>query len=395
MKFIFVAPRFHTNQFPIFKSLIEQGHDVEIYVQYFGKSEDYSIIKPSLMKKSILSEVIFKLFDFKYDAITAENKKMNYFMPSFISLFKQIKKYRPDVVVLRNRNLTSMCAYFICMLIKVKAVITYNQTPLYSEKNISKDSAKGMIINFIRKSIFPKVRITPVINNNISELRDNQDKFFVEEHDYFVPFIAEVNEKAANRSYCSDEKINILDVGKYRDYKNHFLLVDAIALIKHRDNLKVTIVGQVANEEEQKYYDSLRSYILKKNLNEIINLEKNIEYNKMNQIYQRNDIFVLTSKVEVASISILEAMANGMVTISTDANGTASYIVEGECGYRFHTMDAEDLAKKIEQVICDKFNIQTMGKSAYLNIKNNYSFHNYYCAIEKVLKKEFGVILHK
>lgn len=395
MKFLFILPRFHTNQFQIVKSLIEINHDVEIFVQYFGKSEDHSIVKPSLIKKSILSTFIFRFLDLKYDTITADKKKMKYFIPSQIDLFRQIKKCRPDVVILRNPNLTAMCAYFICRLTKIKARITYNQTPLYSSKNVSGNVVKTFLRKIIREYISPKVGITPVYTNNISKSNDNMENYYISKYDYFVPFIAEVNEEVANRGYCFDEKINILDVGKYRDYKNHFLLVDAINLIEYRRNLKVTIVGQVVNKEEQKYYDSLKTYIRMKNLNDVIRLEKNVEYSKMGQIYRHNDIFVLASKVESASIAVLEAMASGMVTISTDANGTASYIVEGECGYIFKTMDAKDLAAKIKMAISDKSNIQRMGKNSFLNIKKNFTFRNYYLALGEVLKKEFGITIHK
>lgn len=394
MKFLFIAPRFHTNQFPIVKSLIANKHLVEILVQNFGKSEDHSIVKPILMKKSIFSAVIFKFIDLKYKAIMAENMKMRFFIPAPIELFMRITRNRPDVVILRNRNLTSMCAYFICRLKKIKAIIIYNQTPLYSPYiSESRNFVKDSIRNIIRKFIFPKVRITPVYAQNISILRNNKDKYYIKEHDYFVPFIAEVSGEVINREYCRDGMINILDVGKYRDYKNHYVLVDAIDLLSDKCDLNVTIIGQVVNEEEEKYYDTLKEYIVKKNLETIIKLEKNIEYNKMNQLYLNNDIFVLTSKVEVASISVLEAMANGMVSISTDANGTASYIKDEECGYLFRTMDAKDLATKINQIISKKEYLWSMGNSAFNNIANNYSFQNYYSALGEVLKREFEITL--
>ncbi|MFF2447137.1 glycosyltransferase family 4 protein [Neobacillus sp. NPDC058068] len=393
MKFLFVAPRFHTNQFPIVKSLIERGHNVEFFVQNVGKSEDHSKLKPYLMKKSILSILLCKIVDWKYSANEAESKKLYYFIPANISLFIRIRKYRPDVVILRERNFSSWCAYLICKILKIRCTIIYNQTPLYSP-NTSENIIKRFIKKIIRE-FFPKVRITTVYARNISVLRNNQDKYHIKSHDYFVPFIAELKEETANRTYCKGGNINILDVGKYRDYKNHFLLVDAISLIGDRRNLRVTIVGQVVNEDEQKYFDLLKTYIKSKNVDDVIRLEKNIDYNKMDQIYQTNDIFILPSKLESASISILEAMANGMVTISTDNNGTASYINEGECGYLFRTMDAKDLAIKIEQIVSKKTNIYKMGNQAYLNIKYNYSFPNYYSALGEVLEKEFGVLIEE
>ena len=373
---------------------MKKAHQIKFFVQYIGKSEDHSIVEPYIIKKTFFSSLLYKLVDYKYSASEARKIKIKIFMPEMVDLLKKIKQYRPDIVILRDRNVVSLYVYNICRLLKIKCTIIYNQTPLYtyingSPNNKWKEKIKKILINHF----FPKVRMTTVYARDLTKLRENQGEYYIKEHHYFVPFVAEVNEEIANRSYCKAGRIRILSVGKYRDYKNHFLLIDAISLIKNRTNLDVTIIGQVASEEEKRYYHSLKAYIKKKQLDNIVNLETNIEYKKMNSIYQRNDVFVLTSKKEVASISILEAMANGMVTISTDANGTASYIKEGECGYLFRTMDAKDLSKKIEQLLSNQFQIKKMGRSAYMNIKDHYSFHNYYLALKQILKKEFKMDL--
>ena len=200
LKFLFISPRFHTNQFHVSKSLTEANHKVEIWVQYFNQNEDYSIIKPYILQKSFLSKFLFKLFDLiKCDSITIENARIKYFIPSIYHLYKQFKRYRPDIVILRNRNFTSMFAYFICQLIKVKAIIIYNQTSLYTNKTYSE---KNKIKKYIQKFLFPKVRITPVYTNNILALQNNFNEYFIEKHDYFVPFVADVNKSINNRNYC-------------------------------------------------------------------------------------------------------------------------------------------------------------------------------------------------
>ena len=49
--------------------------------------------------------------------------------------------------------------------------------------------------------------------------------------------------------------------------------------------------------------------------------------------------------------------------------------------------------KKIEQLLSNQFQIKKMGRSAYMNIKDHYSFHNYYLALKQILKKEFKMDL--
>lgn len=390
MKILFVAPRFHTNQYQIVKSLVDKGHDVNIMAQFYGKSEDHSVIKPQLIKKSLLGKAIHKFLESRYDVNTVKNKKIQLFLPSLFDLFRQIKSFNPEVVILRNRNLTSLFSYMVCKIVGVKAVLVYNQTPLYTFES-SKNNFKNFRKKLVREYLFPKIRITPVLTRN--DQQSNEKIKRIDKYAYFVPFIANAEDVIKTRTYFSNNKINLLEVGKYRDYKNHFLLVDAVDLIQDKQDLSTTIVGQVTNEEEEKYFNELKKYINSKNLENYIHLRKNIRYQEMSNIYKQSDIFILTSKAEIASISVLEAMANGMPTISTDANGTASYIEEGHSGYLFKTKDAYDLALKLEKVIKDRNNIRNLGQTAFENIKNNYSFSNYYEALNEVLKKEFDVKL--
>ena len=327
MNFLFVAPRFHTNQFIITRSLLNRGHGVAFLAYYMGKTEDHSSVEPYLMKQSLLTKWLAKMADKRYEPNLAEGKKNKYFVPQFFDVYSKIKAFGPDIVITRETNMTSMYVNLICKLLGVRCVILYNQIPAYSKKN------RGIRVGIkdgIKRICFPRARMTTVCTDNPTKLRSSMDQYRIKKHDYFVPFIEEAIE--TRRSYCKDGIVNILSVGKYRDYKNHFLLVDAIYLLENKDKLRAAIVGQAYNDEEIAYYDRLKSYIRDKGLGGIIELKKNVSYSEMDAVYADYDVFVLASKKELASIAVLEAMAKGLVTISTDANGTASYIEEGTCG---------------------------------------------------------------
>lgn len=392
MKILFIAPRFHTNQVPIVTNLIKRGHEVDFYSQYVGKTEDHSNIRPCVMKQSLLTKFIFKLIDIKHNQNVAEKKKVAYFIPSIYSLSKKIREFLPDIIILRGSYFLAIPVNYICKILKINCIY-YDQGPLYFKKeDCLQDGIKVKIKYYIKKHHLPRVRITPVKVQKANELVQKKSELKIKPHEYFIPLIAEKSDKFT-REYCKEGHINILSVGKYRDYKNHFLLVDAIQLLTNLRNIKVLIVGQAENEEEMKYFDSLKQYINKNNLQDTITLEKNIDYKSMKEIYRNSDIFILTSKKEVASVAVLEAMSHGLVTISTDMNGTATYIENGISGYTFETMDPTSLVEKIENLIADKEKIKVMGRAAYKNICNNYSFSNYYNALDSVIKKEFNVSL--
>lgn len=388
MNFLFVAPRFHTNQFVVTKSLADVGHNVAFFAYYMGKTEDHSNVEPYLLKESPYTRWRVKKTGKKYGANLIESKKNQYFIPCFSDLYQKIKAYGPDIVITRETNITSMYVYIICRLLGIRCVIVYNQIPFYSKR---KTSLAKKIKSVIKRVCFPRVRITTVCTDNPVRFDKNAKQYHIKKHDYFIPFIAEA--RKTDRTYCGEGIVRILSVGKYRDYKNHFLLVDAISLLKDKSGLRAAIAGQAYNEEETAYYDRLKSYIGQKGLEDTVTLYKNIKYSEMDRLYGEYDIFILTSKKEQASIAVLEAMANGMVTVSTDENGTASYIEEGACGYVFRTMDPDDLAAKIELLMSKKDDIESMGKAALKNVRDHYSFMNYYMALEDMLKKEYKMEL--
>ena len=65
MRFLYVAPRYHTNQVPIIRGLKRKGHEVCFLSQYAGKVEDYSDLTPTVIGYSR----IFLFFDRIYVAL--------------------------------------------------------------------------------------------------------------------------------------------------------------------------------------------------------------------------------------------------------------------------------------------------------------------------------------
>ena len=53
MRFLYVAHRYHTNQAPIMKGLVEHGHEVCFISHYRGEIEDYDYITPVIAGYSV------------------------------------------------------------------------------------------------------------------------------------------------------------------------------------------------------------------------------------------------------------------------------------------------------------------------------------------------------
>ena len=229
---------------------------------------------------------------------------------------------------------------------------------------------------FTKIPFFPKKRMTVVEYKNYPSLNKEYKK---DDNATFIPFVVR-NINNAKDEYCKDNVVHIFDSGKYRDYKNHFFVVDLAKKLKNDkySNFIVTIQGQVTNTEEQNYYDNLQKYIIDNDVSDKVRLLKGVPYEDMEKLFLDHDIFILASKSEVANISILDAMMYGLLTISTSANGTASYIVPNVTGQVYESNNIESLCNIIEYYLDNNLEIEKIGKYAHEYAKDKFSFDNYY-----------------
>lgn len=373
MRILFIAPRMHTNQNPIIKGLVEDNNEVVFAAYTKSFSEDYSIINPAIIKRSILSKIICNFISKKETTNNAETKKLRWYIPSLFWAMKFVRKVKPDLVILRDSSKSSCVFYLICKLLFLKKVILYDQHPLLTRFSRS------------HKWLFPKVRYSPVLGEGVSPKFDN---VFVSNHAYFVPFVYESNFRTIKKSMYP---IQILDVGKFRDYKNHTLLIDAIGILlkKGCNKFSLTIVGQSKNSEEAAYLENLKNRIEEYKMGKFVKIFCNIPYKEMNDIYQKNDILVLPSKKEIAGMVVIEAMGNGLCVLSSDANGTAKYTKDIDSDNVFNHQNAHDLANRLLYLIENPNVLDTIKKNSLDYISHNCCYSEYKRIVSFILKKEF------
>ena len=116
MKFLYVAPRYHTNQMDIMKGLVERGHEVCFISHYAAIIEDYSYVTPIVLGYSKL----YKVLDYLYVKVIRRKDpeaivfKIQHGFPPVRRLKKIIARFDPDVVILRERSVYSMAAFLRC-----------------------------------------------------------------------------------------------------------------------------------------------------------------------------------------------------------------------------------------------------------------------------------------
>ena len=392
MRFLFVAPRFHTNQYPTSRGLIESGHEVFYLVQTVGGSEDHSLVEPVMMKLSLLGKLRKRQIEKKNDPPTAESKMISGFIPSFRSVFGYIRKVKPDVVILRDRIPSTIKANLACKLLRIKPVILYNQTELYLNKNKKNSPLRKLVF-----ALMPKVRYTVSKYHNFYDPIERPEELYVKPHEYFISYVCPPDPSAEGRGYFGgDGKLRLLCVGKFRPYKNQKVLIEALSLLKKSgdaDDITLTMIGQATCDTEWEYLESIRKLVADEGLEDMVEFCNKVPYSEMPDVYRRHDVMILPSLDELASISVLESMSHAVLPISTNMNGSAFYISEGETGLVFRTDDPRSLADCIGMLNKNREKVVEMGRAGYRFVGENCSVHKYIDALGALLKTEFSVVL--
>ncbi len=386
MNITFVAPRFHTNQIPVVEILKKNGHNVTYIVQYYGQSEDYTLLTPVRFKKNI----IFRLRYYFYkknnpnpqDPFKFERK---YGMPSKLQYFKFFALNRPDLVIIRDDHLKiSKLTFAVCKILNIKTILYLQKSKSQIIENFESHSVRAPQ-NMFSHHMSPQVIMTPLAG----KLTDTTSK--IAEHIYHIPFAVKLNEKCFSRKYFNNDYINLISVGKFVPRKRHLLLLKVIAELKEKYPVHLTIIGEVSTENHQEELNKNLEFIKNNKLEEVVQIKTNLKYNDVCEEYLINDLFVMAAIDEPMPISPLEAMACGLPVICSDTSGAREYIQENYNGSIYRSDDYADLVNKIEHIISDKRYLQYMGQNSCKLIQEKYSQEKYYSSFMRMVKSEFNL----
>lgn len=375
MRFLYVAHRYHTNQAPIMKGLVEHGHEVCFVSHYRGEIEDYDYVTPVIAGYSVLFNMINWIYVhiFQRKNSKACDMRLKYGFPSLRRIRKIVKKFDPDVMIIRERSVYSIFTCLACRRLGIPMIL-YNQSPLWE------DEIKNDLPHRIVKRLLPSVRITPVMGVK----REGKVK---EEGAVFVPFVIEPVLPPDEKEWFQNGRISILCVGKYEERKNILMLLEIFADLVNQYNLALTVAGECADHFEREYKERLEKFIEEHKLSEKVSLLENVAHKDMEKLYANADLFVLPSTREPASVSQLEAMAFSVPVICSDTNGTSCYIKEGINGYCFKDNSKEDLRKVILKCVSEPDRLKRMGENSFKEIEEECKFDLYFEKIMQCVEK--------
>ena len=157
-------------------------------------------------------------------------------------------------------------------------------------------------------------------------------------------------------------------VGRLSKIKGLDLLLDCFALF-HQEVPEARLLIAGDGEERKAIENKISSMELK----EEVHLLGNVTHNRLPQILNAADIFILTSVAEGLPNAILEAMACGLPVVATNVGGIHEVVKSGVNGFLIDTRQPRDVAKALSQALKKQ---EALGRGAIVTIKKNYSIES-------------------
>lgn len=161
--------------------------------------------------------------------------------------------------------------------------------------------------------------------------------------------VAEPGTDPAPRARGTGDPPQLLAVGAVSPRKGYDVLVAALAMIAGR-SWNAAIAGSL--DRASATADALRTQIAAAGLADRITLAGAVSDDELAQLYDRADIFVLSSRYEGYGMVLGEAMAHGLAIVTTTGGAAAETVPDG-AGLKVPPGDAAALGDALDRVIAD------------------------------------------
>lgn len=222
---------------------------------------------------------------------------------------------------------------------------------------------KWIYINFLLKNYLYNIDFILAIGDRAESIYGNvigKDKVF------FVPYAQDLSQpiriERSRKSEYENEKIVFLFSGQLIKRHNIELIAKAIVKLykKHPDNFSFVIAGY--GPEETNFRNIIKNY---PGLNHCISYDRDYEKWEDRLIpFSYSDVFVYPSNHSGWGLVVPEAMASGMLVITTSNVESARYLIVNNKNGFFIKPNIDDLVKKMEWCIQEKEKIFEIGKEA-------------------------------
>ena len=170
------------------------------------------------------------------------------------------------------------------------------------------------------------------------------------------------------RSYLPEGVLRILINAKYEGLKRHGDLFAAVrSLMKNHPSICVSCISRDGSNEE-----SIRQQAAAAGVADAVQfLPPVATAAEMAEVYAQHDVLVLPSEREAIGMVVPEAMAGGLVTVTSSAVGANVYVLPEETGFIFPVRSVPALAACLER-LTDPALVRQLGMAGADHIQAHY-----------------------
>jgi glycosyltransferase involved in cell wall biosynthesis len=370
-----VYPEFKGDPHGIFvhrlmREIIKQGHEIRVIAPYSGGKRDYTLEGVKVEKFNYFYPTRFQKLAGRSGMI--DNVKEGFFVKfQFITfiLFNVINSCRKlknmDIVHVQWPIPNGLGALFLKTFYKIPYINTLFGEEIYLSKRYHTTFIIKLLVNASSK--------TTIISSG--SLKASLESGLNKEKLELIPFGVDTNFFRPIKVQKDTEIFQILSVGYLIERKGFLYLIKAIKdVLECHINVKLTIVGSGPMEMQ------IRNLIKELKLGEYIQIISNISDEKLLEIYNSSDLFVLSSIVdsqgntEGLGVVLLEAMACGLPVIGSDTGGIPDIIINGETGLLVPEKDIFQLSRAIIELIENKDLKENISVKGYKMVKEKFSW---------------------
>lgn len=165
------------------------------------------------------------------------------------------------------------------------------------------------------------------------------------------------------------EHLVVLTIGNIRRVKGHDIFIKAAALVHARlPHVTFLVAGEVL---ERPFFEELQLMVVSLGLQDTFHFIGGVSDLPLQ--LNAADLFVLPSRSEGFSNSLIEAMACGLPVIATDVGGNREAVSQNETGLLINSEDHEGLADAILLLLASPEKRRHMGNSGRFRAETLFS----------------------
>jgi colanic acid/amylovoran biosynthesis glycosyltransferase len=178
----------------------------------------------------------------------------------------------------------------------------------------------------------------------------------------------------------TDDKLSILIAASFRQKKGIPLALEAIANIRDKYDIKITIVGDSGRDPASiREKNMILNTIKDHSLSDIIEFKGMLKFDTLTQIAKEHHIF-LSPSIHAsdgdceggAPVSIIEMGAMGLINVSSKHCDIPGVVIDNDTGYLAEENDLESLVYALERAIESRNRWNTISENSRKHIENRF-----------------------